>query len=122
MQSIFHRNVRLTFKMKHKDQNIETLLRQTLRKIMPVDGRAILFGSRARGDARSNSDWDILILLNKPKATNEDFDNLGYPLVSLGWENNAEINPLLYSIQDWEKRKMTPFYQNVTKDGIDLWH
>lgn len=29
----------------------------------------ILFGSRARGDAKPESDWDILILLNQPEVT-----------------------------------------------------
>jgi predicted nucleotidyltransferase len=30
------------------------------------------YGSRARGKARKDSDWDILILLNKPKVTLKD--------------------------------------------------
>ncbi|MCE2771145.1 MAG: nucleotidyltransferase domain-containing protein [Saprospiraceae bacterium] len=32
---------------------------------------AYLFGSRARGDSKPNSDWDILILVNDTKVTNE---------------------------------------------------
>lgn len=32
------------------------------------------------------------------------------------------INPLLYTYSDWNKRHFTPFYQNVLKDGIELWH
>jgi len=35
----------------------------------------ILFGSQVRGDAREDSDWDILILLNKEKLDNSDHDN-----------------------------------------------
>ncbi|MDP4852239.1 MAG: nucleotidyltransferase domain-containing protein [Saprospiraceae bacterium] len=32
---------------------------------------AYLFGSRARGDSKPNSDWDTLILVNDTKVTNE---------------------------------------------------
>ena len=35
------------------------------------NAEAYLFGSRARGDNHSNSDWDILILVDDPKVTNE---------------------------------------------------
>ena len=39
-------------------------IEDTVRDIMPLDARILLFGSRARGDARPDSDWDILIILN----------------------------------------------------------
>ncbi len=39
------------------------------------DAEAYLFGSRARGDNHSSSDWDILILIDAPKVTNEIEDN-----------------------------------------------
>ena len=42
-------------------------IENTVRDIMPLDARILLFGSRARGDARPDSDWDILIILNKNK-------------------------------------------------------
>ena len=58
---------------------------QTLkRRIMP-DERLILFGSQARGDAREDSDWDLLVLLNKKERNfNEDYDKYGYPFSEIG--------------------------------------
>ncbi len=94
-------------------------LRETLKRIAP-DARAILFGSQARGDARPDSDWDILILVDKPRLTAEDYDNLAYPLRELGWELGETINPVLYTLKDWARNSFTYFYKNVTKEGIAL--
>ena len=96
-------------------ENIRTLKRQ----LLPND-RMILFGSQARGDARPDSDWDLLILLNKDKKTGEDEDNYGYPFDELGWNYGVAINTILYSTEEWKKRKITPFYKNVEKDGIEI--
>ena len=57
-----------------------------LRKIAPVCGKAILFGSRARGDARRDSDWDVLVLLDKDKTTAQDEDEVSYPIREIGWQ------------------------------------
>ena len=51
-------------------------IEDTVRDIMPLDARILLFGSRARGDARPDSDWDILIILNKNKRTVQDINDL----------------------------------------------
>ena len=36
-------------------------------KTLPANSSLLLYGSRARGDNRPDSDWDLLILLDKPK-------------------------------------------------------
>lgn len=97
-------------------------IRETASEVLPNDARLILFGSQARGDAREESDWDLLILLEKEKVSNEDFDNFAYPLIELGWRIDVLINPLLYTFSEWEKRSFTPFHKNVEQEGIVLWH
>ena len=82
--------------------------------------RAILFGSRARGDARYDSDWDVLILLDKDRITPADMDYVSYPIRELGWEIDAMVNPVMYTMKDWESKSFTPFYKNVMKDRIPL--
>ena len=42
-------------------------IRKTAASTIPDGSKAILYGSRARGDAHKGSDWDILILLNKER-------------------------------------------------------
>jgi len=81
----------------------------------------ILFGSQARGDARENSDWDLLVILNKKgKATTEEDTLLGYPFEKIGWKFGIAINTLLYSTDDWERRSITPFYKNIEIEGIEI--
>lgn len=84
-------------------------IRETARQVMPSGSRVILFGSQARGDAHHESDWDILILLDKSRIYNEDFDRVAYPLVELGWKIGADINPLIYTYTDWQRRSFTLF-------------
>lgn len=84
------------------------------------NAKVILFGSRARGDARADSDWDILIVLDKENAYNDDYEKYAFPFAALGWETDEEINPLLYYKDEWEKRSITPFYNSVMKEGIVL--
>ena len=91
-------------------------------QVVPSGTRVILFGSQARGDAHEGSDWDVLILMDKARVYNEDFDEVAFPFVELGWEIGEVINPLLYTYSDWQKRHFTPFYKNVEQEGIELWH
>ena len=86
----------------------------------PVKSKAILFGSRARGDARPDSDWDVLILLDKDRITQSDMDEVSYPVCEFGWESDMMVNPIMYTLHDWEARRGTPFYKNVMRDGIVL--
>lgn len=95
-------------------------IKDTATALIPQGGRAILYGSRARGDAKSSSDWDILILLNKDKLVQEDYDKVSYPFVLLGCDLGEEINPIMYTQKEWESYNITPFYENVTKEGIKI--
>lgn len=79
----------------------------------------ILFGSEARGDARPDSDIDLLILIDEEQLSEKKSQELTYPLFSIGYETGILINPVVMLKKQWEKHK-TPFYENVTKEGIVL--
>ncbi len=88
----------------------------------PVGGALASFiGERARGDARPDSDWDVLILLDKDRITRSDMDEVSYPVCEFGWGADMMVNPIMYTIRDWDARRGTPFYKNVMRDGIPLW-
>ena len=53
--------------MKQKEE-ILYAIKEVIAQVMPTGARVVLFGSQARNDAREDSDWDILILLDKEKS------------------------------------------------------
>ena len=101
------------------NQLIFNEIQELKRQLLPNE-RVILFGSQARGDTRDDSDWDLLVLINKEKKTIEDEDIYGYPFDKIGWNYGVAINAILYSTEEWSKRKITPFYKNVEKEGIEI--
>lgn len=102
------------------DQQIFDCIKKTLAVTLPKGAIALLYGSQARGDARRDSDWDILIVLDKDQLLPDDYDTVTYPLTKLGWDIGAEINPIMYTKKEWEASRITPFYHNVIKDAIAL--
>lgn len=91
------------------------------KSIVPPHAEVILFGSHARGDARADSDWDLLILLDKDRVTLDDIDRFTYPLREMGWDYDICINTMLYTKKDWQHDVASPFHENVTRDGVVLW-
>ena len=92
----------------------------TAQRIMPEGGEAYLFGSQARGTVHSNSDWDILVLLDAESITMDDFRQYAYPFMELGWDIDAMISPIILTKKEWERSSFTPFYKNVMNDRIRL--
>ena len=101
-------------------QNIREGIDKILANILPLKSSAILFGSRARGDARNDSDWDVLILLDKDRITQSDIDEVSYPIRELGWKLDAMVNPIMYTLKDWNSKSFTPFYKNVMREGVAI--
>ena len=77
-----------------------------------------LYGSRSKGTAKKDSDWDIVILLDKDRISPETEKEITYPLYDLEFEIGEIISPMVYSAKEWNtKYKITSFYQNVMKEG-----
>jgi uncharacterized protein len=105
--------------MKTKTQQITQLIRNYINTIDP-SADVILYGSRARGDERQDSDWDILILTNY--AANLMIErNFRDKLYDLELDTGEAFSVFVYSKNEWQtKQRITPFYYNVLHEGIRI--
>jgi uncharacterized protein len=106
--------------MKRNNKNLPDLIKEKISRKNPK-AEVILFGSRARGQEHKNSDWDILILLDKPQVNRETEKEYREEIFEVELETGEPISTFIYSKQDWEDNfSLTPFFQNIKKDGILL--
>ena len=93
---------------------------QAIRAIEP-DAEIILFGSEARGDARPDSDIDLLVLLSGDKKSVDREMEICGQMMLLKIQTGIYVSPKVYLKKDWENRPfVTPFYLNVMREGIVL--
>ena len=107
-------------KLKMEQKEVIERIKETAERILPQGASLWLYGSRARGDARPGSDYDLLILLDKESIMGEDHDKYSYPLRLLGWDMNEEINTHIYPKKEWLTWDFVPFHDNVENDKIVL--
>lgn len=92
---------------------LRRLKEELVRLYGPRLERVILFGSRARGEARPDSDWDVAVVLkgyDGARAERERLVDLGYDLML----ETGEVLPLAPE----ELGKRTLFMHNLREEGI----
>lgn len=81
----------------------------------------ILYGSEARGDARADSDIDILILVDGDHLSPKRAEDYASPLYELEWQTGVPISTMVLLKKDWQHRPITtPFYLNIKNEGIRI--
>jgi predicted nucleotidyltransferase len=98
----------------------EYILREIKRIIKDKEPNAkiYLYGSHVRGTASKESDWDLLILLEKDPISDEIEKEITHLLYDLELETGEVISPMIYPEKEWNTKYMiTPFFQNVMREG-----
>ena len=91
-------------------------IRQVASSVLPQGSKLYLYGSRARGDAREDSDWDLLLLLDKPQQDSTDFDRYAYPIMERGFDLWQYFSVHTYTKDEWYNGPHAMSYYNVEND------
>lgn len=105
----------------HLPEFIKQKIKDCLRVLAP-DARTYLYGSQARGEARQDSDIDLLILLPddcEGKRFAQRKIDISGALYDLSLSLGVDIAPLIIVPKVFFARK-TPFSINVMNDRIEL--
>lgn len=91
-------------------------IKQVAKEVLPKGSTLYLYGSRARGDYHEDSDWDLLLLLDKPSATHKEKDDMEFSFMDMGWDIGEDINARAYTRSQWYNGPHSMFYFNVEQD------
>lgn len=100
-----------TIKEKIKDNVLET----------DPEAEVWLYGSRVRGTANEESDWDVLVLSPKDELTIREEGQFIDHMTDMMIETGQVVHLFAFGKKDWhERHSITPFYQNVIREAIRL--
>lgn len=80
-----------------------------------------LYGSRSRAEARPESDWNFLILVDGP-VNEQRAQVIRHQLYEIEWTHGEVLNAVVRSREEWNSPlyQAMPFRRNVEREGLLL--
>jgi len=100
----------------------QNILKEIKQSVISIDENAevILFGSRARGDYHDESDWDVLVLIDKEQSDWRFKQKLMSALYETELEWGQIITPIIRNKKFWQELQATSLFKEVEKDGVKI--
>jgi predicted nucleotidyltransferase len=93
--------------------------RQAMQELYgPRIERLVLYGSRARGDARPDSDYDIAVFLRRLSGRWQEVRRIADVELAIFDRTGAIVHAMPYPAGSW--RNTSPLMHEIRMDGVDL--
>jgi len=95
-------------------------LKGVIERFVP-NATVILYGSAARGEHGPESDYDVLILLDKP-APRQMLDEMRSAIYDLELDREAVLSVMTSTQDEWNSplESVSPYHKNVEREGVLL--
>ncbi len=101
-----------------KKEKVISAVKKHITKVDPFL-KIILYSSRARNDAKKDSNWDFLILTNSI-VTRDLKNQISDELFEAEIETDEVLSGIIQNKKILEEYSNTPIYKNILQDGIEV--
>ena len=100
------------------DQVVQTFATELRQRLGPRVRQMLLFGSRARGDSREGSDYDMLVVVDHrtPELRPIILDIESGLMDRYG----VLVATILRSEDEWQRSQVFPLARNIIREGVAL--